>query len=89
LIEVDTKGNRCFTCKGKDVWHSRLAASIHIMAMRLNNEGRKIVEIRKELRPRSFKVKVSGFITSFIIFLIKVGYLNNMDFISTRFHTWK
>ena len=33
----------------------------YIMAMRLNNEERKMVEIRKELRPRSFRVKVSDF----------------------------
>jgi hypothetical protein len=65
----------------------------YIMAMRLNNEERKMIEIRKELRPRSFRVKVSGFITSSIIFFIKVvdlyNYLNNMDFISTWFRTWK
>ncbi|CAL5012687.1 unnamed protein product [Urochloa decumbens] len=30
----------------------------YIIAMRLNNEERKMVEIRKELRPRSFRVKV-------------------------------
>jgi hypothetical protein len=30
----------------------------YIMAMRLNNEERKMIEIRKELRPRTFRVKV-------------------------------
>jgi hypothetical protein len=40
----------------------------YIMAMRLNNEERKMVEIRKELRPRSFRVKVSGFVTSCLIY---------------------
>jgi ribosome biogenesis GTPase A len=30
----------------------------YIMAMRLNNEEPKMIEIRKELRPRTFRVKV-------------------------------
>ncbi|TVU11354.1 hypothetical protein EJB05_44937 [Eragrostis curvula] len=29
----------------------------YIMAMRLNNEERKMIEIRKELKPRTFRVK--------------------------------
>jgi ribosome biogenesis GTPase A len=31
----------------------------YIMSMRLNSEERKMVEIRKELRPRTFRVKVN------------------------------
>ena len=57
----------------------------YVMAMRLNNEERKMVEIRKELRPRSFRVKVSDFYTSSIIL--------KMDFISIQgpitVHNWK
>ncbi|CAN1256321.1 GTP-binding protein BRASSINAZOLE INSENSITIVE PALE GREEN 2, chloroplastic [Linum perenne] len=36
----------------------------NLMSMRLNREEQKMVEIRKELKPRSYRVKVSGSIIS-------------------------
>jgi hypothetical protein len=41
----------------------------YIMPMRLNSEERKMVEIRKELRPRSFRVKVNLKSVHFVLLL--------------------
>ncbi|RLN05019.1 uncharacterized protein C2845_PM13G18320 [Panicum miliaceum] len=51
----------------------------YIMAMRLNNEERKMVEIRKELRPRSFRVKVGQ--------SIHIGGLTRLDVIKSSAQT--
>ncbi|OEL15855.1 GTP-binding protein BRASSINAZOLE INSENSITIVE PALE GREEN 2, chloroplastic [Dichanthelium oligosanthes] len=51
----------------------------YIMAMRLNNEERKMVEIRKELRPRSFRVKVGQ--------SIHIGGLTRLDVLKSSAQT--
>ncbi|EES07922.2 GTP-binding protein BRASSINAZOLE INSENSITIVE PALE GREEN 2, chloroplastic [Sorghum bicolor] len=51
----------------------------YIMAMRLNNEERKMVEIRKELRPRSFRVKVGQ--------SVHIGGLTRLDVLKSSAQT--
>ncbi|CAO2172931.1 unnamed protein product [Urochloa humidicola] len=51
----------------------------YIMVMRLNNEERKMVEIRKELRPRSFRVKVGQ--------SIHIGGLTRLDVLKSSAQT--
>ncbi|KAJ1274014.1 hypothetical protein BS78_05G030900 [Paspalum vaginatum] len=51
----------------------------YIMAMRLNNDERKMVEIRKELRPRSFRVKVGQ--------SVHIGGLTRMDVLKSSAQT--
>ncbi|KAG8075842.1 hypothetical protein GUJ93_ZPchr0006g45039 [Zizania palustris] len=42
----------------------------YIMAMRLSSEERKMIEIRKELRPRTFRVKVIFISITFLLILL-------------------
>ncbi|PUZ51630.1 hypothetical protein GQ55_6G203700 [Panicum hallii var. hallii] len=51
----------------------------YIMAMRLNNEERKMIEIRKELRPRSFRVKIGQ--------SIHIGGLTRLDVLKSSAQT--
>ncbi|RCV31246.1 hypothetical protein SETIT_6G161200v2 [Setaria italica] len=51
----------------------------YIMAMRLNNEERKMIEIRKELRPRSFRVKVGQ--------SVHIGGLTRLDVLKSSAQT--
>ncbi|KAF8775529.1 hypothetical protein HU200_004514 [Digitaria exilis] len=51
----------------------------YIMAMRLNNEERKMIEIRKELQPRSFRVKVGQ--------SIHIGGLTRLDVLKSSAQT--
>ncbi|CAO2188347.1 unnamed protein product [Urochloa humidicola] len=51
----------------------------YIMVMRLNNEERKMVEIRKELRPRSFRVKVGQ--------SVHIGGLTRLDVLKSSAQT--
>ncbi|WVZ54616.1 hypothetical protein U9M48_005386 [Paspalum notatum var. saurae] len=51
----------------------------YIMTMRLNNEERKMVEIRKELRPRSFRVKVGQ--------SVHIGGLTRLDVLKSSAQT--
>lgn len=51
----------------------------YIMTMRLNNDERKMVEIRKELRPRSFRVKVGQ--------SVHIGGLTRLDVLKSSAQT--
>ncbi|KAF2587966.1 hypothetical protein F2Q70_00041035 [Brassica cretica] len=52
----------------------------YIMSLRLNSEERKMVEIRKELQPRSYRVKASPLLLIYKVFLIS-KVLNSREFL--------
>ncbi|GJN28867.1 hypothetical protein PR202_gb17039 [Eleusine coracana subsp. coracana] len=51
----------------------------YIMAMRLNNEERKMIEIRKELKPRTFRVKAGQ--------SVHIGGLTRLDVLKSSVQT--
>ncbi|QHO12614.1 GTP-binding protein BRASSINAZOLE INSENSITIVE PALE GREEN 2, chloroplastic [Arachis ipaensis] len=51
----------------------------YLMSMRLNREEQKMVEIRKELRPRSYRIKVGQ--------AVHIGGLTRIDFIKASIET--
>ncbi len=47
----------------------------YLMSMRLNRDEQKMVEIRKELQPRSYRIKASCLLLSCFIFVTYISYI--------------
>ncbi|KVH94056.1 GTP binding domain-containing protein, partial [Cynara cardunculus var. scolymus] len=58
----------------------------YIMSMRLNREEQKMVEIRKELRPRTYRIKAS---TSFYLFFLLKSQMWSVRIEQRKLHIYK